>query len=397
MLFYDVFGIIFVAASFILTYFANIFINKLRFELDVAMNPIQRKRDYISRVFYLNDFSKEIRLNDIKNKLYKDFKASNDELVDTVKKRTNKITLFSFLANYVFNTFIINGLYIVYVMFKILVLKAFSYGTAFALIQTSWGLKQGLNQFSQVFPQFLQHSLYIEKLKKFIDYESKVVNHENAISMPENLSTIEFKNVGFSYNNGEKPILKNINLTIRPYEKIAFVGHNGAGKTTLTKLFMRLYDVTEGEILYNGVNIKEYDIEQYRNHFGSVFQDYQLFAASIAENVMMDQIPCNDNDIVEALNGSGFTEKLAALPKGIHTRLTREFDDDGIDLSGGEAQKVAIARVLFKNSNIIILDEPSSALDPISEYHLNETITKAAYHKTVIFISHRLSDNTHCR
>ena len=187
-------------------------------------------------------------------------------------------------------------------------------------------------------------------------------------------------------------ILKNISINIRPYEKIAFVGYNGAGKTTLTKLLMRLYDVSKGEILLNNVNIKNYELESYRNSFGTVFQDYQIFAANIAENVIMDEVTNNEKDIISnALENSGFADKLNSYKNGIYTPLTREFEETGVNISGGEAQKIAIARVFAKPCQIIILDEPSSALDPISEYNLNQTMLEAAANKTVIFISHRLS------
>ena len=198
--------------------------------------------------------------------------------------------------------------------------------------------------------------------------------------------------MSFAYDENDKKALKNISLTIKPYEKVAFVGYNGAGKTTLTKLLMRLYDVSDGEILLNNVNIKDYKVKEYRNGFGAVFQDYQMFASSIGENVIMDEINQESKiQILNALHHSGFTDKLKSLEKGIETSITREFDDAGVNLSGGEAQKVAIARVFAKPCSVIILDEPSSALDPISEYNLNQTMMEATKNKTVIFISHRLS------
>jgi ATP-binding cassette subfamily B protein len=155
---------------------------------------------------------------------------------------------------------------------------------------------------------------------------------------------------------------------------------------------MRLYDPTGGEILYGGQNIKDYKTEQYRNLFGAVFQDYQLFAATIADNVAMDNMMESDKSLIRSkLDMSGFIQKLSGLENGVDTILTREFDDKGVDLSGGESQKVAIARMLYKNSDVIILDEPSSALDPIMEYHLHKTIMEAAEGKTIFLISHRLS------
>ena len=183
-----------------------------------------------------------------------------------------------------------------------------------------------------------------------------------------------------------------MNLTIKKGEKVAIVGYNGAGKTTLTKLLMRLYDPTEGEILYNGRNLKEYDIPSLRSRIGAVFQDYKIFAATIAENVLSDTCTEADREIVtDALTKATFNDKLASLEKGLDTHLTKEFFDEGINLSGGESQKVAIARIFARPYDLIIMDEPSSALDPAAEYELNHTILEYAKDKTVVFISHRLS------
>lgn len=199
-----------------------------------------------------------------------------------------------------------------------------------------------------------------------------------------------------------------LNGSVQNLAQIAFVGHNGAGKTTLVKLLMRLYDVTDGQILINGVDVRDYKLEEYRESFGSVFQDYQLFAATLGENVAMDllleaaaaqdepigvdSLPAGrDEAIIDSLDRSGFSERLADMDLGIQTPLTREFEEAGTNLSGGEAQKVAIARVFAKSSQYMILDEPSSALDPISEYHTNHAMLDATDQKTVIFISHRLS------
>lgn len=171
------------------------------------------------------------------------------------------------------------------------------------------------------------------------------------------------------------------------------VGYNGAGKTTLIKLIMRLYDPTDGSVQVNNADVKDYTVDSYRNLFSTAFQDYQLFSTSIEENVITDEYneEKDTHRILSALGNSEFSEKQKELPKGIHTVLTREFDNEGVNLSGGEAQKIAISRVFAKPCDIVILDEPSSSLDPISEYELNKTMLSAAFDKTVILISHRLS------
>ena len=193
--------------------------------------------------------------------------------------------------------------------------------------------------------------------------------------------------MSFTYPGNDKPTLKNINLTVKPYEKIALVGYNGAGKTTLTNLLLRLYDVSDGSICIDGEDIRDVTVESHRNRFSAVFQDFQLFACNTGENVALSD-KFDEEKVKEALGHSGFNKELK---KGVFTELLREFDDEGRMLSGGESQKVAIARAFYKNCPYIILDEPSANLDPIAEYNLNQAMIEAAEQKTVIFISHRLS------
>ena len=202
---------------------------------------------------------------------------------------------------------------------------------------------------------------------------------------------IKIENLSFTYEGNSEPTLKDISLTIKPYEKIALVGYNGAGKTTLTNLLLRLYDPTEGSILIDGEDIRTATVDSHRDRFAAVFQDFQLFSCNVGENVALDK----DYDmgrVEEALGHSGFSKPLK---KGTETELLREFDDEGVMLSGGESQKVAIARAFYKNCPYVILDEPSANLDPVAEYNLNRAMTEASDNKTVIFISHRLSTTVH--
>lgn len=170
------------------------------------------------------------------------------------------------------------------------------------------------------------------------------------------------------------------------------VGINGAGKTTLVKLMLRFYDPNDGEILYNGINLKEYELESLRGKFATVFQDYKNFALSINENIICRECSPEDEILAEeALKRSGAYGKVSTLPQGANTVLTREFDENGAGLSGGEAQKTAVARMFERDFDIAVLDEPSSALDPIAEYKMYQNLIEATKNKTVIYISHRLS------
>jgi ATP-binding cassette subfamily B protein len=224
-----------------------------------------------------------------------------------------------------------------------------------------------------------------------MDYVPAVDKNENGMKA-EFDNILELNNISFKYYGQEKDTLKNISLSVRPKERIALVGHNGAGKSTLVKLLMRLYDPTEGKILLNNRDIKDYNLESYRDLFGVVFQDFKVFSMRVKDNVLLRENSDEDNSAInEALKNSGVYDKIMSLSKGTDTVLTKEFAEDGAVLSGGEYQKVSIARIFAKECSIAILDEPSSALDPIAEYEMYENMMKACNDCAVIFISHRLS------
>lgn len=206
---------------------------------------------------------------------------------------------------------------------------------------------------------------------------------------------IEFKDVSFKYPRGDKYILKHVNITIPAGQHLAVVGLNGAGKTTFIKLLCRLYDVTDGEILVDGTNIKEYTEDEYRKLFGVLFQDFKIFAFSVRENISFDP-DTPDERIDEVLKLAGLYDDVQKMPNKNNTNLSKSFDKKGTDFSGGQKQKTAIARTLFKNAPIVILDEPTAALDPIAEAEIYEDFNKMVGGKTAIYISHRLSSCKFC-
>jgi len=210
----------------------------------------------------------------------------------------------------------------------------------------------------------------------------------------DNEYEIEFKNVSFKYPGSEAYALKNLNLKLTISKRLAIVGMNGSGKTTMIKLLCRLYDPTEGEILLNGVNIMKYDLQEYQNIFSVVFQDFKLFSMKLGQ-VLASSVEYESERARECLNKSGLSERLAEMPCGLETPLYKDYDD-GVDVSGGEAQKIAIARALYKDAPFIILDEPTAALDPISEFEVYSGFDKIIQDKTAIFISHRLSSCRFC-
>lgn len=206
---------------------------------------------------------------------------------------------------------------------------------------------------------------------------------------------IEFRDVSFRYPNTETYALRHINLKFKIGEKMAVVGENGSGKTTFIKLLCRLYDPTEGVILLNGIDIKKYDYDEYMSIFSVVFQDFKLFSFSLGQNVAANT-NYDESRVIECLTKSGFSDRLAKMPKGLQTCLYKNFDEEGVEISGGEAQKIALARALYKNAPFIILDEPTAALDPISEYEIYSNFNRIVGNKTAIYISHRLSSCRFC-
>ena len=278
-------------------------------------------------------------------------------------------------------------------LYKVMVTKTVELGGFAVAVNAVWKMSWLMSDFVVQITKVHEDALYIEKMRTFMECEPEILDGE---CEADSFEELEIKDLSFSYVKTDKYALKNVNMKIRKGEKIAIVGYNGAGKTTLTKLIMRLYDAKEGEILYNGKSLKEYTVESLRKNTAAVFQDYRIFAASIAENVVGGEFDAGDKDaVLTALGKSTFEDKLQKLEGGIDTHLTREFDNSGTQLSGGEAQKVAIARAFYKEAGLIILDEPSSALDPNAEYELNRAIAEYAEGRAVIFISHRLSTTRH--
>lgn len=210
----------------------------------------------------------------------------------------------------------------------------------------------------------------------------------------DNEFEIEFRDVSFKYANTENYVLKHINQKIKIGTKTAIVGKNGAGKTTFIKLLCRLYEPTEGQILLNGIDIRYYDYKDYAKLFSVVFQDFNLFSFSIAQNVSGD-IEYDHDKVVACLEKSGFGERLSKLEDGIESKIYQQ-EDKGIEISGGEAQKIAIARALYKDAPLVILDEPTSALDPVSEYEIYKRFDEMVQDKTSIYISHRMSSCRFC-
>ena len=251
---------------------------------------------------------------------------------------------------------------------------------------------------SSIFYSYIEINIKAEYLSYFYDY-MEIENKQYEGSIPtekrdDNEFEIEFRDVSFKYPNTDNFVIRHVNQKIKIGTKTAVVGKNGAGKTTFIKLLCRLYEPTEGQILLNGIDIRYYDYKDYAQLFSVVFQDFNLFSFSIAENVASGK-DFDAEKVTNCLERSGFGERLAKMPKGINTNIY-QHNDEGVEISGGEAQKIAIARALYKDAPLVILDEPTSALDPISEYEIYRHFDEMVQDKTSIYISHRMSSCRFC-
>ncbi len=346
-----------------------------------------RRSDYFQRIFYLQDYCKEVRMNDISPLLIERYNDAADDVIRNQKKYWKKISSLYMVQETGIQILGFMFVLPLYLGYCVLVKESITPGDFVAAFNGAHSIAISIN-FLTVWAVavFSERGKMIEKYREFLKSDFRIRDGEEKAEKGEP-KEIRIENLSFTYPGNDEPTLSDINLTIKPYEKIALVGYNGAGKTTLTNLLLRLYDPTDGAIRIDGEDIRKFTIDSHRDRFSAVFQDFQLFSCSIGENVSLDK-KYDDENVTEALSHSGFSK---TLPKGNKTELLREFDDEGIMLSGGESQKVAIARAFYKNCPYVILDEPSANLDPVAEYNLNCAMMEAAAHKTVIFISHRLS------
>ncbi len=273
---------------------------------------------------------------------------------------------------------------------------AFGVGSIVQYVTVLSRLGEGLRELMFILSDNEVYCNYLKKLFAYLDIPNRM--YQGSLTLPkrdDNRYDIEFRDVSFKYPNTEAWALRHVDLRFRVGEKLAMVGENGSGKTTLIKLMCRLYDPTEGQILLNGVDIRKYDYGEYMAAFSVVFQDFKLFSMTLGQNVAVD-CDYDRQRVEECLRKAGFTQRLFSMPRGMDTVLYKDYDREGVEVSGGEAQKIALARALYKDAPFIILDEPTSALDPISEYEVYSGFNNIAGDKTAIYISHRLASCRFC-
>ena len=355
--------------------------------------PLEREMGYIKRVFYLREYTKELRLSNITKVLLKNFENASCQSAHLFSKWSKKIVPVNLALTLMFELFNRCGL-LIYLTWRAFV-GAISLGDLSGLYSAASSLLSSLQGIVDIIKDFNNNNLYIEKFRAFYDAKDDYKKNCDIDFNVEGDFTIHFDNLNFRYDSKGPYVLKDINFTVKKGEKIAIVGHNGAGKTTLMNLLLRLYDVTEGAILFNNTNINCFSDDSYKNKFNVITQDFNVYATSIAENIIMDVLQDQDcSVVVDSLKETGLFEKIIELEEGISTVLTKEFDSKGTILSGGESQKLALSRLFVNDRPIMILDEPSSALDPISEHRIIKRIFERYSKNTIFFISHRLNTAT---
>lgn len=367
--------------------------NKKTVEARMERLPYEQQREYGNRVFYLSDYAAELRLYpQMKEKCRRDYAEENQKMEAVNKRYGKKLFVYSLLREGLLARLVKDGAAWTLLLYQMLVLGVLSGAQLVTSRACMW---RGSNYIEIVIASLrnvAENSAYIYKIREFLQMESTIVSERNEM-LPEGSGSLLIEHVDFGYLPGQQ-VLNDVTLSVEPGQKIALVGYNGSGKTTLVKLLLRLYDPDSGKIWYHGNDIRDYQVMAYRRSIGSVFQDFKIYAATLKENVLMDVEDGSREEsylVEQALYDAHFTLEDNRLSYQIETPLTTEFEKDGINLSGGEAQKVAIARTLYRKQNLIIMDEPSSALDPLAEYRLNQELNEIAKDKTVIFISHRLS------
>lgn len=359
-----------------------------------------KKTVWFNRVFMF--FGKELYMNPEKAKDIRIYSQNTvaekmlDKLISHERDNQSDITkmaLYPAIAQIIIG--LVNAVCYLFVAIKAL-FGAFGVGNIVQYVAVLSRLGEGLQELMYILSDNEVYCTHLQNLFEYLDLPNHMYQGSLTVEKrDDNEYYVEFRNVSFRYPNTDTYALRHVNLKFKVGEKLAVVGMNGSGKTTFIKLMCRLYDPTEGEILLNGVNIKKYDYNEYMSIFSVVFQDFRLFSFSLGQNVSASA-SYDREKVSECLKKAGFAERLNSLPNDLDTFLYKDIDADGVEISGGEAQKLALARALYKNTPFIILDEPTAALDPISEYAVYSKFNEIAGTKTAIYISHRLASCRFC-
>ncbi|MCR4946556.1 MAG: ABC transporter ATP-binding protein/permease [Lachnospiraceae bacterium] len=390
----DHFAMLFIISPLIGNFLFGNLKNKYDYMRYTEQAPNEKVLNYVSRMMYLPDGAKEIRLSNVfalLRKQYGEATVNNVKVADKYAFRNAHMNFWRITFTF---TVIFEGV-LLYAIYRNRVSGSISLAELTIMTSLMVAMTWILIRVFENVMEVLKNGMFINNLKGFLEYEEKIPEDFDGEIPDADFESLEFRNVSFSYK--DKEIIHDLSFKVDKGEIAALVGHNGAGKTTIIKLMLRLYDPDSGMILYNGKDIKTYNLKAYRDIFATTFQDFRLFGMTVRENVLMGRHYENEDELVkEALKKADVLERIEELDKGIDSVMTKEFDEDGCVLSGGESQKVAVARTFIKDAPMKIFDEPSSALDPIAEYELFNSIIGEGQDHTMLFISHRLSSVKNC-
>lgn len=370
-------------------------LNKLGYEYQPLITKISRRYGCIFNTMFDFRMGKEVRINGASDWLRKKYDIESAEYIKALRKSEDKKLPLDILSMFVglVQTVIIYG-YCAYLAIN----GGITVGSFSVFLGAVTAFTDSFTSFIGRFPGLSLLSQYVDDYKEFLVYaehrgkDKEVINKS---APTDGRYDIEFCNVSFRYPNTDRFVLKNVNIKIKAGERLSIVGYNGAGKSTFIKLICRLYEPTEGKILVGGIDIATISPEAYREMLSVVFQDFQIFWLTVRDNIVMNRE--YDQDLLEAaLEKSELNERIGILEKGVETEMWRLFNEDGVELSGGEGQKLACARAYYKNAPIVILDEPTASLDPIAEVHLYDRFNNIIGEKTSLYISHRLASVKFC-
>ena len=370
--------------------------NKSRFTFWDKVTELNNESNYYFQLLCDPQTAKEMKLYSLSNWIFKKYNLVKIKFFTAARTLYNKIYAIENLKKLL--TILQKSFLYLYLGYEF-IFANISFGSYSLYFNSLNSFSNNINNIINQIIQTIEDSIYLSSYIEFLELENQIATEKTNKELKKidirNGFNIELSDVSFKYKGSQEMVLKNINLNINSGKFYVIVGENGAGKTTLVNLICRLYDPCSGEIRLNNNNIIDYNYKKYRDCFGVVFQDYKYYAFSIAENITLedyDNENINSNRLSQSIELAGLKKKVEALPKGINTNLRKIFDSEGIELSGGESQKLAIAKALYKDAEIFIFDEPSSALDPNAEnelIYLYKSLSEIG--KTVILISHRLS------
>ncbi len=357
-------------------------------------SPIMRQIGYLFRVMKSIEYGKEVRINRLQDWIFSKVQDNKDVYLKTAKKHNVEISKNNVTSS---AASIIQEIVSYFVLAYEVIFQGMTIGDFSMYLSSVTSFSNNVSSIVGAITQFMETGVFVRDFRYCIELaeKSRKQEAEGKVEFNSDKIDIEFKNVSFKYPGTDRFILRNISLRLTSGRSISIVGVNGAGKTTLVKLLCRLYSPTKGSILINGRDIQSYAYDDYIKLIGAVFQDFKLFSLSVGENVAVGS-ESDSERVKTCLVRSGLEEKLNSLPEGLKTNISKEFDQNGIEFSGGEGQKLVMARALYKEAPVLILDEPASALDPIAESEIYSRFHSITKDKATIYISHRLSSCRFC-